>query len=200
MSSVVQICNIALTNIGEDKIAALNEENERARQCNLRYEDCRDAVLRSHPWNCAIARAELSADVTAPAWGYSKRYALPSNCLRVLDIQDYYVDYSIEGRYILTDATSMKILYIKKVTDPTEFDSLLLHAIGLKLASEIAENLTGKSELRDRMLAKYLQILSEARGVDSQERSMPGEIIADGLINARLVGSQPRRAKFSSEV
>lgn len=200
MSSVVQICNIALANIGDDKIAALNEENERARLCNLRYEDCRDAVLRSHPWNCAVSRAELAADVTAPAWGYTYRYALPANCLRVLDIENYYIDYSIEGRYILTDADTVKLLYIKQVTDPTEFDSLLVQAIALKLASEIAENLTGKAELRDRMLAKYLQMLSEARGVDSQERSMPGEIIADAFVNARLVGSQPRRAKFSSEV
>jgi hypothetical protein len=50
------------------------------------------------------------------------------------------------------------------------------------------------------MFQKYLQILSEARGVDSQETSMPGEFIADDFINARLVGSTYRRAKFSSEV
>jgi hypothetical protein len=94
----------------------------------------------------------------------------------------------------------MKLKYIKRVTDPTEFDSLLLHAISLKLASEIAENLTGRADLRDRMFQKYLQILSEARGVDSQETSMPGEFVADDFINARLVGSTYRRAKFSSEV
>ena len=200
MSSVVQICNIALTNVGETKIAALNEENERARVVNLRYEDCRDSVLRSHPWNCAVHRVELSADVSAPVWGYAKRFALPADCLRVLDIENYFEEYEVEGRYILTDSTAVKLKYIKKITDPNDFDSLLVHAISLKLASEIAENLTGRADLRDRMFTKYLQILSEARGVDSQERSMPVEFVADGLINARLVGSQPRRAKFSSEV
>lgn len=200
MSSVVQICNIALTNIGETKIAALTEENERARVVNLRYEDSRDSVLRTHPWNCAVTRVELSADVTAPAWGYAKRYALPADCLRVLDIENNYEKYEVEGRFLVTDSSSMKLKYIKKVTDPTDFDSLLTHAVAMKLASEIAENLTGRADLRDRMLAKYLQILSEARGVDSQETSLPGEFIADDYINARLVGSTYRRAKFSSEV
>src|SRR5210317_2378918 len=118
MSSVVQICNIALTNVGETKIAALNEENERARVVNLRYEDCRDSVLRSHPWNCAVHRVELSADVTAPAWGYAKRFALPADCLRVLDIENYFEEYEVEGRYILTDSTAVKLKYIKKITDP----------------------------------------------------------------------------------
>ena len=160
MSSVVQICNIALTNIGETKIAALNEENERARVVNLRYEDCRDSVLRTHPWNCAVTRVELSADVTAPSWGYAKRFALPADCLRVLDVENNFEKYEVEGRYLVTDSTSMKLKYIKRVTDPTEFDSLLLHAISLKLASEIAENLTGRADLRDRMFQKYLQILS----------------------------------------
>ncbi len=77
MTSVVQICNIALSNLGEAKIAALTDENERARQCNLRYEDCRDAVLRSHPWNAAVTRAALAANVTAPAWGFAKSLPFP---------------------------------------------------------------------------------------------------------------------------
>ena len=73
---------------------------------------------------------------------------------------------------MFTDATAVNLLYIAKVTDPTQFDSLLLHAVAMKLASEIAEALTGRAELRDRMLSKYLQILAEARGVDSQERKV----------------------------
>ena len=194
MSSVVQICNIALSNLGEAKIAALTDENERARQCNLRYEDCRDAVLRSHPWNAAVTRAALAANVTAPAWGFAKKFALPADCLRVLDIEAFYQSYKVEGRFVFTDATAVNLLYIAKVTDPTQFDSLLLHAVAMKLASEIAEALTGRAELRDRMLSKYLQILAEARGVDSQERSQAGEFLADGFINARLVGSTYRRA------
>jgi len=67
------------------------------------------------------------------------------------------------------------------------------------LASELAEALTGRADLRDRMLAKYLQVISEARGVDSQERSMPHIIVAEDYINSRLVGSTFRRAKFSDE-
>ena len=194
MSSVVQICNIALSNLGEAKIAALTDENERARQCNLRYEDSRDAVLRSHPWSAAVTRASLAASSVAPAWGFAKKFALPSDCLRVLDIEDFYQSYKVEGKFIFTDAGAVNLLYIQKVTDPQQFDSLLLHAIAMKLGAEIAEALTGRAELRDRMLSKYLQVLVEARGVDAQERSQPGEFIADNYLNARLVGSSYRRA------
>ena len=69
MSSVVQICNIALSNIGEQRITALTDNNERARLCNLRYDDVRDAVLRSYPFKVAVQRVELALSADAPAWG-----------------------------------------------------------------------------------------------------------------------------------
>jgi hypothetical protein len=199
MASVVQICNIALSNIGEQRITALTDNNERARLCNLRYDDVRDAVLRSYPFKCAVQRVELALSADTPAWGYTKKFALPADCLRVLDIENYFEDYEIEGRFIVTDATQIKLKYIYRVEDPNQFDSLTIQAIALKLASELAEALTGRADLRDRMLAKYLQVISEARGVDSQERSMPHIIVAEDYINSRLVGSTFRRAKFSDE-
>lgn len=200
MTSVVQICNIALSNIGEQRISALTDNTERARLCNLRFEDCRDAVLRSYPWKCAVARVALASTTAAPAWGFTYQYVLPSDCLRVLDIEDYDQPYEIEGKFIVTDATSVKLKYIQRIEDPNQFDSLLIHAVALKLASELAEAVSGRADLRDRMLSKYLQVISEARGVDATERSMPEELTADLFINSRLIGSTVRRAKFSSEI
>lgn len=200
MTSIVQICNIALSNIGEQRISALTDNTERARLCNLRFEDCRDAVLRSYPWKCAVARSALASTTTAPAWGFTYQYVLPSDCLRVLDIEEFNQPYEIEGKFIVTDATSVKLKYIQRVEDPNQFDSLLIHAVALKLASELAEAVSGRADLRDRMLSKYLQVISEARGVDATERSMPEELTADLFINSRIVGSEFRRAKFSSEI
>jgi hypothetical protein len=200
MTSIVQICNIALSNIGEQRISALTDNTERARLCNLRFEDCRDAVLRSYPWKCAVARSALASTTTAPAWGFAFQYVLPSDCLRVLDIEEFNQPYEIEGKFIVTDATSVKLKYIQRVEDPNQFDSLLIQAVALKLASELAESVSGRADLRDRMLSKYLQVISEARGVDATERSMPEELTADLFINSRIVGSEFRRAKFSSEI
>lgn len=199
MTSIVQICNIALSNIGEQRITALTDNTERARLCNLRYDDVRDSVLRSHPFKCAVKRTLLALSADAPEWGYAKKYLLPSDCLRVLDIENYIDSYEIEGRYVITDATKINLKYIYRVDDPNEFDSLTVQAIAMKLASELAEAITGRADVRDRMLAKYLQTMQEARGVDSMERSMPVELKADDFLNARLVGSTTRRAKFADE-
>ena len=97
MATEVDICNIALTNLGEPKVVSLTENSERARLCNLRYPDVRDAVLRSHPWNCAMKRAQLTRTTSTPAFGYLYEYSLPADLLRVIGTHDSLVYYLIEG-------------------------------------------------------------------------------------------------------
>jgi hypothetical protein len=186
MTSVVDICNIGLVNLGDQKIASLTDNNERARLCNLRYSDTRDAVLRSYPWSCAVSRAKLARSSTAPTWGFSFKYALPSDCLRVLDLYDWNDEHHIENGFLVTDSEQAWIKYVKRIEDPNEFDALVIHAIGLRLASEIAEALTGRPELRDHMLAKYQAVLSDARTADSSERGYVRTIYSDVFIEARL--------------
>ena len=103
-----------------------------------RYTQVRDGVFRSHPWNCLQKRVELAADTTAPAWGFSYAYTLPSDCLRLLRILDYDSNYKVEGRKILSNTSSMKILYIARVTDPNEYDELLRETLSAALGADIA--------------------------------------------------------------
>jgi hypothetical protein len=185
MASVVDICNIALSNLGDQKISSLSDANERARVCNLRYDDVRDSVLRSHPWSCAIKRTQLARNDTAPVWGFDYAYSLPSDCLRVLDVEEWETPFRIENGNIVTDAEKVKLKYIKQVLDPNEFDSLIIQAIALKLASEIAESLTGRPELRNNMLSKFLSVVAEARSIDSAERANVDTLWSDVFIEAR---------------
>lgn len=69
MPSVVEICNEAMDLLGAATITSLDENSKEARLCNRRFSTVRDAVLRSHPWNCAITRATLSQDGTPPSFG-----------------------------------------------------------------------------------------------------------------------------------
>ena len=186
MTSVVDICNIGLSNLGDQKISSLSDNNERARLCNLRFTDVRDAVLRAHPWSCAVTRTSLVRDSTAPVWGYAYRYNLPSNCLRVLDVETWYEDHRLEGKFVVTDSSEVNLMYVRTIDDPNVFDALITHAIGLRLASEIAESLTGRPELRNNLYAKYQNVLSEARSIDSSERGYVDKIWSDVFIEARL--------------
>ena len=169
MATEVDICNIALTNLGEPKVVSLTENSERARLCNLRYPDVRDAVLRSHPWNCAMKRAQLTRTTSTPAFGYLYEYSLPADLLRVIGTHDSLVSYQIEGKYLLTDETKMYIKYVRQLSDASEIDPNLIQAIGMRLAWELAEPLTGRIELKREMWIKFIELISEARGIDASE-------------------------------
>ena len=191
MATAIQISNIALNNIGDGTITDFDDANARARACKLRFEDVRDAVLRSHPWNCMTRRKELSRSTDTPAFEFDFAYIVDNtDILRVLSLYEsdqYDYPFKIEGGFLLTNATSAKIKYIKRPAsrdDTSDFDAQLVQAIAMSLASEIAMDLTGQAQIRDLMLGKYQAVLSEARSIDSQEGT-PQVIEANEWIDSR---------------
>ena len=142
MASIVDICNGALNQLGASTILSLTEDSKNARLCNARYTQVRDSLFRSHPWNCLQKRVQLAADTTAPVWGFTSAYTLPTDCLRLLRILDYDSNHKVEGRKILTNNSSMKILYVARIEDPNEYDELLRETISAALAADIAYAVT----------------------------------------------------------
>ena len=169
MASVVQICNSALNQLGASSITALTEDSKNARLCNERYETIRDAVYRSHPWNCLVKRVQLAQDSDTPAWGFTYQYTLPSDCLRVLQIKDYNSDYKIEGRKLLIDESDVYLIYIAIETDVNQLDILLRETISAGLAQDIAYAITSNLQVTKLMAEKYQAKLSEARHTDASE-------------------------------
>jgi len=176
MATEVSICSNALRKLGDDPITSLTDDTERARLCNALYEPARDACLRLHPWNFAITRATLSQLSSTPTYEYSYQYALPTDpyCLRVLSME--YEDYifkiensATEGRVLLTDESTAKILYIGKITNTALFDSLFVDLLTSKLSAELAYPVTGSVNLQTQMEKIYRDKLSETRSVDGQE-------------------------------
>lgn len=189
MPSAVDICNSALNNIGASNIIALTEDSRSGRLCNQRYEFVRDSVFRSHPWNCLIRRATLAQDTDAPAWEYAYSYQLPADpyCLRILEVEGEKdgVEYVIEGRKLLTDEGSIKIRYVARITDPNEYDTLLIETIAAALAADLAYPIANSIGLQNNLFSIYQSKLSEARFVDATEGT-PDVIIATDFINARV--------------
>jgi hypothetical protein len=176
VSSPVDVANLALGHLGEASITSLSEDTVTARACNLHFNLTRDALLRQHRWNFAQARVVLSRLVGAPAFQWSSQYTLPSDCLRVLEVngsEDGDVisePWVIEGRVILTNATSVNLVYIKSSTNVDNWDGLFIEALALKLAAKISESVrgsTGKTEELIRMLEQVTAPL--ARRVDANE-------------------------------
>lgn len=184
-TSSVEICNSALIKVGAERISALNESNVRARLCNEQYDKKRRNLLRQHPWNFAMDRATLAADVTDPEWGYTYRYPLASTILRVLQIEADE-PYEIEGRYILTDAATVKIKYTKDITDTTLFDKNFEEALASDIAADIAFALTKNATLTKQLKDEARLRLREARSFDAQEGNPESTIEVDEWITSRF--------------
>jgi hypothetical protein len=192
MASVVDICNSALNMLGGNTIISLTENSKNARLCNQRYEPVRDAVFREHPWNCLLKRVELAKDTVAPVFEYSNAYTLPADCLRVLQSENSNLSnnerFRIEGRKLLSDEDTIKILYVAKITDTTEYDTSLIETLSARLAAELAYPITQSSGLMDRMFTLYQTKLKDARFVDATEGTADDDnrLQAGDFINSRL--------------
>jgi hypothetical protein len=179
------ICNSALIKIGADRINSMTETNRRAQLCNEQYSKVRDEVLRSHPWNFAITRAEFSQLTTTPSFGYNYEYAIPSDCLRILSLHDNTIEWKQEGNKILSDSETIKARYLKRITAPAEFDSIFIEGLALRLAVDLAYSLVQSSTLSQNLLGEYSRHLALARSIDAQEGTPP-DLIDDSFLEARL--------------
>lgn len=187
MASEVDICNLALSKLGEQTIIALTEDSKSARVCNLFYSDTRDSLLRSHPWNFAIKRVELAKLTTTPIYGFDSEFQLPSDCLRVMytDLQSSNQDFRVEGKKLLANSDSIRIEYISRVEDTTQFDASFVDALWMLLASRIAYNISDNNTLVDFLNSASDKAIQKAKAINGQE-GIPYPTEADEWLNARL--------------
>lgn len=171
MTSKVRIVNFALTLLAAARISAVSEA--RGQDVDAVYDETVDAVLRSHPWNFAIRRAQLPADADAPAFGFNFQYTWPEDpyCLRVLEVdEDPAAAFEPEGRKILTDVGApLNVRYIARITDPNQFDADFVIALATDLAANTAFKITGSTTLRDQLKSDFAAQKREAESVDAQE-------------------------------
>ena len=172
MPSAVEICNLALSYIGDSSISALSDSNDRARACNIHYEVQRDATLRAHPWNFAIKREALAQDSgwSDDEWTYA--YELPSDYLRMLSPVEEYpgeIEYAIENNLVLCNDDTLTIKYIAQITDTGYFDSIFVDVLAQRLAASLAMALSKQKKLVDMMWQAYNQKLNEARQINGLE-------------------------------
>jgi len=176
MASSVQICNQALAKLGAQRITDLLDDTRNARVLNAIYDIKRDAELAAHPWTFAITRAQIPASSTVPSFGWSYKYPLPADCLRLVEIGEAWADYDpagfeVEGNAVLTDGASpLKIRYVQRVTNSGLYAPLFVEALACRLAAEVAEELTQNLSKREAAWAERKQAIAEARRINAIER------------------------------
>lgn len=166
MSSVVDICNIALAHLGDEaSVASIDppEGSAQAEHCARFYPVARDSLLEMHPWSFATRRIALTLlSATVDQWLYV--YSRPNLMLRALAVippeadNDYVTPASEDDGYLVisvpqpysietlstgdvvicTDQEDAVLRYIASITDPTKFSPLFTACLAWLLASMLA--------------------------------------------------------------
>ena len=195
-----EICNMALGRLGAKRIsdfADTNEANLQSVQCRLHYVQTRDALLRSHWWRFARYRVQLSENTTAPTFEFDNAFDLPSDFLRLWikpfednnwGLNNTDRTFSMEGKQLLTNEDSVYLRYIRRVTDPAEFDPLFIEVLVLKLAIKMVMPISQDKELYQMLYQEMRDVLARVRVVDKRETNNVGVSDRGRWNDARIVG------------
>lgn len=192
MFSVVDICNLALSLLGDSAtVVSIDppEGSAQAEHCKRYWPHALQSVLEAHPWGFATKRvkpAQLAQRNSA--WSY--HYALPHDALRVFAVlppnapDDYEekgqavpVAYQIEREggqiHILTDQREAVVRYLATADDPGLYPATFVDALVWKLAGMLAGSLrkgdAGAAEAK-RCQEMYVHYLRLAIAKDSEQR------------------------------
>ena len=108
---------------------------------------------------------------------YGYQYIVPPDCLRILKIPDDTAQleseqgyqYKREGICIYTDLVDAWCYYVRQETDPTIWDALLQEVVVLKLASDIAFDVTGNEAKAKSLYDKFAGMYATARPIALNE-------------------------------
>lgn len=190
--SPVDICNQALAHIGDRRISNLDEAAQLADPlayyCSQFYKLAKDQALSAQRWTFAKKATVLSRRTGIVSFGYNYVHAMPSDCLRLMDLvigdiieegaePTYGVtkldNFKIVGRDIWSNEMHLGAYYIASVEDPTEWTPHFVAAVSRLLAHYLAGAVANDPNLAGRQLELYERVaLPNAQYYDAvQEHS-----------------------------
>lgn len=194
MTSAIEICNIALSNIKADSINSFDEKTQEAYYCKLKYQFMLDKCL-SHGWGFNNTKRGLALlDDKLPNWKYV--YSFPSDCLNINYLfvvrenlnylREYYIPlgYSFnhqipyevlllnDNKVIGCNAANVHADLFIKMDNPNLFSFNFVMALSYLLSSELAIPLIGTEgrALRKESLELYQKYIANARSDDMNQQ------------------------------
>jgi hypothetical protein len=200
----VQIANLALTYVGQTpKINSINPPtpgDSTALLVSLHYDQCRQEVLREHPWHFATKFAYITR-IGTPVSDWSDQYQLPADFIRFLSIEGQVeqwqeTEYKILGNTVCVNNlipnpfqpasgnATVLLRYIYDVSDISIWVSDAKKLFALKLASAIAYQITKQNDVVERLEKLIDKFRPSAYAVSGQE-NVPIRIETSRAINRR---------------
>lgn len=168
MASLVDICNLALSRLGDE--AGVNsidppDGSVQAAHCSRFLPMVRDSLLQAHAWSFALRREPLTA-VAMPTGvnGWQYAYAVPNQCLHLLAVQlpdaeddfiaalgtddplrsgpgspPFLLETADDGSpVIFSDVQGAVARFLRRVEDPSRWPPLFVEALTWRLAATVA--------------------------------------------------------------
>lgn len=190
MATKVDICNAALSLLGDTAtVTSIDppEGSDQADHCARFYPLALNQILSTYQWSFAIKRvvpAKLAGTPVGFTEGTALAYAVPSDCLRVLEVQ--YKDknpiarvphYNIENiggvRVIITDQKDIWLKYISSQVDealfPPAFTTALQYLLAALLTGPLIPGSSGIAVAKDHM-QMYEYYLARAKTLDARQQ------------------------------
>ena len=188
MLTELEVKNYALALVGAEAITSTTDD-KRSRLCDIFYDTVRDSLLRDHNWNFAVTTVEVTPVASIPDAEeevHGTKYTLPSNCVRVIKMENYDYEYLTAGSFLYADIESELIIsYIRNDLTVPYYTPDFTKLLCLSLAVELSYPLVQSGELHDRLFAKYERTIKDVRFNNAVEKSNT-TYAGDSFTNSRL--------------
>lgn len=175
----VQICNLALSWMGQKRINSLQDNQNEAIIMKDNYDLSRDKVLSDAAWTFAMERQVLAPVSDAPEFGSGNKFLIPGDVLRVHRVfrstntsqSNNYInaEWVREGNYIISPESTLWAMFIKRVVDPNRFSPGFVHALAARLAADTAITFTESIKMEEKMEQRYMMKLADAAYTDGSQ-------------------------------
>lgn len=150
----LDICNIALSKLGEAPLAALDANaSPAARLCYMHYHPVRREVLSAARWSFAKRQTTIQSQEGDDTGLHSLPHTLPSDCLRVLGVNS--AGWTLRGRCIYCPQQEIRVLYIADIEDTSLFEPLFIDALATRLACKLCIPLLSSITARKALVDEY---------------------------------------------
>lgn len=166
MSSVVDICNLAVSHLGSKAtIASISEGSTESIVCRTHFYTVRDALLAEFNWNFSrrVEVMALRTETPPPGWAYAFSY--PSKCIRVRQIWIQPppatlppVRFEVGGLEdsggndvvaIFANVSEGYVQYTRRIENAELFSAGFVLALSWRLAEAIALPITNRESIQE---------------------------------------------------
>lgn len=185
LTSDINICNMALGNIGAEPINSFNDQSQSARICRSYYSYLRDYLQASYAWGFNRKKLKLvTSDESIPGW--TAVYAYPPEALHInylfckdedaeimIPNKKYDILFGSKKRIACEEAEELYADCRVSIEDVSAWPAAFTEALVWGLSSRIAMALTKSNELISSCNSMFSQALGTACALCANEANTP---------------------------